>query len=411
MIILACKKRLWNRGLKLDDGIENGYCMHGASIMKTIRAGSLFVSLLLVLAIFTGTLVAQPQPSAANAPKGSVERIKVHGASLEGNLEGDSPDRDVVVYLPPSYAKFPKQRYPVVYFLHGYSVGVEMYVKLLNLPEMADRAIAAGAREMILVLPDAFTVYSGSMYSNSPTTGDWEGFLSRDLVSYIDSHYRTVADRKSRGLSGHSMGGYGTLRVGMKHPEVFSALYAMSSCCLMNNPAQTPPRPEGARGRGDAPAPPPTPPPAPAPAQGNNARGPAADGRGRGGGFENVMAAQAAAWSPNPANPPQYFDLPVKDGQIQPMVVAKFAANSPLAMVSQYVPNLKRYRAIVMDVGDKDFLNAMNVDLDKEFTRLGVPHAFEQYEGDHGNRVASRFQNNLLTFFSQQLRFPEARRR
>jgi enterochelin esterase-like enzyme len=376
--------------------------------MKSSPTGFLSVSLM-GLALLTGTLPAQTQPNAGNAPKGSVERIKVHGASLEGNLEGDSPDRDVVVYLPPSYAKSPKRRYPAVYFLHGYSVGVEAYVKLLNLPEMADNAIAAGAREMILVLPDAFTVYNGSMYSNSPTTGDWEGFLSRDLVAYIDSHYRTVADRDSRGLSGHSMGGYGTVRVGMKHPEVFSALYAMSSCCLMNNPALPPPAPEGARGRGNAPAPPA---PTPASAQGNNARGPAAEGRGRGGaGFGNVMSAEAAAWSPDPANPPQYFDLPTKDGQIQPLVAAKWVANSPLAMVSQYVPNLKQYRAIVMDVGDKDGLNGMNVELDREFTRLGITHVFEQYDGDHGNRVASRFQNNLLTFFSQQLKFPAASRR
>jgi enterochelin esterase-like enzyme len=376
--------------------------------MKSSPTGFLSVSLM-GLALLTGTLPAQTQPNAGNAPKGSVERIKVHGASLEGNLEGDSPDRDVVVYLPPSYAKSPKRRYPAVYFLHGYSVGVEAYVKLLNLPEMADNAIAAGAREMILVLPDAFTVYNGSMYSNSPTTGDWEGFLSRDLVAYIDSHYRTVADRNSRGLSGHSMGGYGTVRVGMKHPEVFSALYAMSSCCLMNNPALPPPAPEGARGRGNAPAPPA---PTPASAQGNNARGPAAEGRGRGGaGFGNVMSAEAAAWSPDPANPPQYFDLPTKDGQIQPLVAAKWVANSPLAMVSQYVPNLKQYRAIVMDVGDKDGLNGMNVELDREFTRLGITHVFEQYDGDHGNRVASRFQNNLLTFFSQQLKFPAASRR
>ena len=123
------------------------------------------------------------------------------------------------------------------------------------------------------------------------------------------------------------------------------------------------------------------------------------------------MSAEAAAWSPNPENPPQYFDLPTKDGQIQPLVAAKWVANSPLAMVSQYVPNLKQYRAIVMDVGDKDGLNGMNVELDKEFTRLGSTHVFEQYDGDHGNRVASRFQNNLLTFFSQQLKFPEASRR
>jgi enterochelin esterase-like enzyme len=377
--------------------------------MKSVFPRFLSVLLLVfAVAVFTGTLSAQTQTSPGNVPKGSVEHIKVHGASLEGNLEGDSPDRDVVVYLPPSYAKSPKQRYPVVYFLHGYSVGVEAYVKMLNLPEMADKAIAAGAKEMILVLPDAYTVYSGSMYSNSPTTGDWERFISHDLVAYIDRHYRTVADRDSRGLSGHSMGGYGTIRVGMKHPEVFSALYAMSSCCLMNNPLQTPQMPEGARGRSNAAA---TPAP-PAPARGNDARGPVTQGRGRGaGGFGNVMSAEAAAWSPNPANPPQYFDLPVKDGQPQPLVAAKWIANSPLAMVSQYVPNLKQYRAIVMDVGDKDFLNGMNKELDKELTDLGITHVFEQYDGDHGNRIATRFENNLLTFFSQQLKFPGESRR
>jgi enterochelin esterase-like enzyme len=373
---------------------------YGALIMKSYPAGFLSVLfLLLVLSIFIGTLPAQAQTNATNAPKGSVERIKVHGVSLEGNLEGDSPDRDVVVYLPPSYAQSPDRRYPVVYFLHGYSVGVEAYVKMLNLPDMADRAIAAGAREMILVLPDAFTVYSGSMYSNSPTTGNWEGFLSGDLVDYIDGHYRTVADRDSRGLSGHSMGGYGTIRVGMKHPEVFSALYAMSSCCLLNNPTLPKPKPEGARGRGNAPA--------PAPPQAKNEREPAAKEGARGrGGFANVMSAEAAAWSPNPSNPPQYFDLPVKDGEVQPLVAAKWMANSPLVMVSQYVPNLKQYRAIVMDVGDKDPLNGMNVNLHEELMRLAVPHEFEQYEGDHGNRVAERFQNNLLTFFSRQLKFP-----
>src|SRR5207237_2837279 len=76
------------------------------------------------------------------------------------------------------------------------------------------------------------TVHDGSMYSSSITTGDFEGFIARDLPLYIDSHYRTVPDRLSRGLAGHSMGGYGAARIGMKHPDVFGALYIMSPCCL-----------------------------------------------------------------------------------------------------------------------------------------------------------------------------------
>ena len=176
-----------------------------------------------------------------------MEHIKVHGKSLEGNLLGDSPDRDVFVYLPPSYQTSRNRRYPVVYLLHGYGLNAERYVAAFGIPDKADKDVAAGtAKEMILVNPDAFNKYNGSMYSSSPTNGDWETFITQELVAYIDSHYRTLATRESRGLAGHSMGGYGTLRLAMKYPEVYSSIYAMSSCCLMNNP-----QPPGA-GRGGA---------------------------------------------------------------------------------------------------------------------------------------------------------------
>ena len=161
---------------------------------------------------------------------GTVEHIKVHGKSLDGNLEGDATDRDVFIYPPPSYSKQTRRRYPVVYFLHGYGIDAERYWNIMRVPEAAEKAVAAGtAQEMILVHPDAFTLYNGSMYSNSLTTGNWEAFVSQDLVSYVDSHYCTIPDRMSRGLAGHSMGGYGTMRIGMKHPKVFSAPHAMSS--------------------------------------------------------------------------------------------------------------------------------------------------------------------------------------
>jgi enterochelin esterase-like enzyme len=310
--------------------------------------------------------------------------------SLEGNLEGDSPDRDVFVYLPPSYAQETTRRYPVLYFLHGYSVNAEAYVRMLNLPESAEKAMSQnGGREMILVLPDAFTKYSGSMYSNSLTTGDWEGYISSDLVAYIDSHYRTIANRDGRGLSGHSMGGYGTVRIGMKQPAVFSLLYAMSSCCLMNNAEQ---------GRG-APAAPET------AMRGNEATpAPAAGRGGRAGGLANALFAQAAAWAPNPMNPPQYFDLPTKDGVVQPLIAAKWIANSPLVMVDQYVPGLKQYRAFAMDVGNEDPLTGANKDLEQALTRLGISHTFEVYEGNHTSRIRERFETKVIPFFLQRLK-------
>jgi pimeloyl-ACP methyl ester carboxylesterase len=193
---------------------------------------------LVAIAFAAGALAFCPRGVVAQPAAGKLEQIRVHGAALDGNLSGDDATRDVFVYLPPSYAREPNRRYPVVYFLHGYTATAQAYVKFVDLPQAADAAIAAGGREMIIVLPDAFTKWSGSMYSSSVTTGDWESYVAHDLVAYIDSHYRTIAKRESRGLSGHSMGGYGTWRIGMKRPDVFGALYAMSSCCLLIDPAR-----------------------------------------------------------------------------------------------------------------------------------------------------------------------------
>jgi|SRR5450755_1025939 len=174
-----------------------------------------------------------------SARHGTTERIKVHGRSLEGNLEGDSPDRDVSIYLPPTYTDHPNRRYPVLYMLHGFTdtdakwFGLDAHSWMMPLPAIIDKALEEGAtREMIVVMPNAYTRYKGSMYSNSITTGDWERFIAGDLVERIDSHYRTIAGAASRGLAGHSMGGYGAIRIGMKYPDVFSSIYLMSPCCM-----------------------------------------------------------------------------------------------------------------------------------------------------------------------------------
>jgi len=182
---------------------------------------------LALLFALAGALFAQ-----ADVHRGTVERIKVHGQALEGNLEGDSPDRDVSIYLPPSYATEQNRRYPVIYLLHGYTDSDDLWFgskpHFINVPTVTDKALASGTREMIIVMPNAYTAYQGSMYSSSPTTGDWEAFVTHDLVSYIDAHYRTIPEVASRGLAGHSMGGYGTVRIGMKNPEVFSSLYILT---------------------------------------------------------------------------------------------------------------------------------------------------------------------------------------
>src|ERR1039457_1067258 len=95
-----------------------------------------------ILGLFTMVLwLALPAPAQVktevppvepNAKPVMVEHIKVHGASLEGNLEGEAADREFLVFLPPGYAASKSRRYPVVYGLHGYSIGAEQWSKEIH---------------------------------------------------------------------------------------------------------------------------------------------------------------------------------------------------------------------------------------------------------------------------------------
>jgi len=323
----------------------------------------------------------------------TVEHIKIHGASLEGNLEGDAVDRDVIVFLPPSYATQKTRRYPVVYALHGYSIGAEQWTHEIHVPQTIEGAFALGAEEMIVVLPDSKTVYNGSMYSSSVTTGDFERFISHDVVAYIDAHYRTIPDRKSRGLVGHSMGGYGASRIGMKHPDVFGALYIMSPCCLSPMTGGGIGPADQAKEREIA-----------LEAKAASAKSPT-ELASQLPGFASVSLATAAAWSPNPKNPPLYLDLPTKDGVSQPDVLARWAANAPLAFIDQYIGNLRQYRAIAIDVGDQDGLRTDTIKLHEVLDSYGIANSFEVYPGTHTSAVADRFQNHVMKFFSEHLCF------
>ena len=339
------------------------------------------------LAVAGAPLAAQVQtevpPVIPGARPVTVERVKIHGAALEGNLEGDAVDRDTIVFLPPSYVTDKSRRYPVIYALHGYSIGAEQWTGEIHVPQTIEGAFAQGAREMIVVLPDSKTAHNGSMYSSSVTTGDFERFIAHDVVAYVDAHYRTIPERVSRGLVGHSMGGYGATRIGMKHPDVFGSLYIMSPCCLA-------PRGSGPGSEDLEKA------VAGMKAPSDSASLPF---------FPRAQLATAAAWSPNPKNPPLYLDLPTKDGAAQPDVLAKWAANSPLAFVDQYDGNLRQYRALAIDVGDQDGLRADTRKLHEVLDLYGIANSFEVYPGTHTSKVADRFQNHILKFFGQNLCF------
>lgn len=313
---------------------------------------------------------------AATATQARTEHVMIHGTSLEGNLEGNAVDREAWVFLPPGYDANPAKRYPVVYFLHGFFATPKMYDDLVKFQDAVDAAAAAG-NELIVVMPDAYTKHKGAFYSASPTTGDFEAFVAQDLVQQVDSRFRTLATPASRGLSGHSMGGYGTFKIALTHPGVFSSIYAMAACCmtprtftveqLQKIAAMTPEQV------------------AAAPMS------------------EMGSLSMLAAWAPDPQNGPAYIATGLKDGAVDPVFQGRIAAHSPLVLLPQRLQSLRGLRAIRFDVGDKDSLLGESRLMDEALTSYGIPHDFAVFEGDHGNRVAPRIRSELLPFFGQHL--------
>jgi enterochelin esterase-like enzyme len=323
-------------------------------------------------------ITAPPPPIPAGI---TVEEIKVHGAALVGNLEGNDVERQVMVVLPPSYASNPNKRYPVVYYLHGFAIDGKNFYNYMHVPEAVAKNAEAG-NEFIVVVPSTLTRMGGSMYSSSVTTGDFRKFIAEDLVGYIDSHYRTVATRGGRGLAGHSMGGYGTWVIGMTYPQVFDSIWAQSACCVSPRTETV----ESATAMAAVPY----------------------EGVDQSGFGMRAGLASAVAWAPNPKNPPFYVDFPLgKDanGQpiVDPLVIAKWANNSPLAMVASHVGALASFDAIGSDVGTKDGLIRDDTLIHEELERFGIEHTWETYEGTHTDKIAQRFAEVVLPFFAEHL--------
>lgn len=358
------------------------------SLAELLRSG-IRALVPLAAAIVATPAAAQSHPG-AHAPGSGGQLISdtLHAASLASNRYGDSPNRAVLVYLPPSYDRVPAKRYPVVYLLHGFGSLDGLWLRLIPVRARMDSLVAAGAaREMIIVMPDAQNALGGSFYLNSATTGDWDDFIASDLVRYIDAKYRTLPRAASRGLAGFSMGGYGALAVGMRHAgTVFGALYAMSPCCadtLGAFPAPVVDRLASVRSLSDA-----------------RRLTPPLDG----------MLAFAAAASPDSLRPPLYLDLPyVRSGSGVARVdatAAEWNAHSLIDMVPRFARELKQLRGLAFDIGRSDEGGSSAViQLDTVLTSAGVPHTFELFDGTHMSRADERFTRHLLLFFSGTLDF------
>ncbi|MBO0323671.1 esterase family protein [Muricauda sp. CAU 1633] len=345
------------------------------------------LNILIIVVLFMGYSVF------AQYPTGTVQVDSLYSKSLE-NIAGEKPTRSVHIYLPPEYEQT-KKKYPVIYYLHGFSGSDSKQINELKLNNLLDKGIAIGKiKPVIVVIPNYHTLYRGSFHTNSPLTGNWIDFTATDLVNYVDENYRTIRKKESRGITGFSMGGYGAVKLAMMFPNTFANVYSFSGCLSLYNEL-------GANGA-------------------VYKKLQEIDSREKlikdyDHFLENAIIAMGQAFSPNKDKPPFYADLPfyyesdnlITDANTIRLWNKQFLHN----MADEYVDNLKKLNAIKLDWGRNDQFGFVLLgcrELSRKLEDLGIKHYAEEYIGNHGNKLWTddgRALNDMLPFFDTNLEF------
>ncbi|HYC61804.1 MAG TPA: alpha/beta hydrolase-fold protein [Thermoanaerobaculia bacterium] len=321
-----------------------------------------------------------------------VRVLTLESSALAGNQFGDPTTQTFAVYVPPGY-EASTARYPVVYLLHGIGDSFEVWTKAWKIPEMLDRLIAEKKiAPMIVVMPNSRSRFLGTYYEDSPVSGGWGSLVAVEIVGLVDRQFRTIATRESRGVTGHSMGGYGAIRFGMERPELFSAVYAMSPCCLDTvediswGNQQAWRTFLGFKTREDADA-----------------------ALQKGDFYPPAILSLLSAVSPDP-KAPLGVEVPVRldHGELTPIEPAftNFRNQLPVRQVAQYRDNLRRLRALHIDYGFSDqfaHIPVASAALSRELIDHGVPHVLAVYDGDHRQRVVERMEKIVFPMFSEVL--------
>jgi S-formylglutathione hydrolase FrmB len=313
-----------------------------------------------------------------NVERGEVRVLKHTSKVLQGNALGDPAERDLYCYLPPGYERS-DERYPVIFWLSGFTGSGRMAFNFDHWAESMDRRldrlIATGAMPpCICVLPDCFTRLGGSQYADSSATGKYETYIVEELVPFVDAQLRTKASRDHRGVCGKSSGGYGAMRLAMRHPAVFGALGSHAGdayfafCYLPDFPKFV-------------------------------------TGIQRAGGVEAFMRAfdalpkktreamevlnilaMAACYSPDPKEP-MGIGLPVKlpSGEIRGDVWKRWESNDPVHMAREHADALRSMKKIFLDAGARDEFN-LHVGARifcSRLSELGIPYIYEEFDDTH----------------------------
>ncbi|CAN5279376.1 alpha/beta hydrolase-fold protein [soil metagenome] len=324
-----------------------------------------------------------------NQKQGTIVTLQHKSDVLENNPLGDNFVRDVIVYLPPEYDV--SRNYPTVYVLTGFTGRGQMMLNdsafTPNFAGRMDKLINDGKiKPMIAVLPDCFTHFGGSQYINSTATGNYEDYLVKEIVPFVDETFSTIKDKNSRAVMGKSSGGYGALIMAMRHARVFGLACSTSGdayfehCYLSDIPKafrviKGEPQKliekfwneDAKKGKDD---------------------------------FSGLnIIGMSACYSPNGVD----FDLPfdLQTGEIREEIWAKWLKNDPVRMVEKYAENLKSLKLLFIDAGTRD---EFNLDIGakilcERLEKFGVPFIHEEFDDGHFN--ISYRQNRSLKLISE----------
>lgn len=322
---------------------------------------------------------------------------EINGESLKNNMTGDKTIRKIGLILPKSYLTDASKRYPVIYFLPGYGTSYSDFYTQFNMEAAIKEIRENNLKEMIVVIAGGDSSVSGTFYANSPVTGNWEDYISSDVVKFVDENYRTIADSASRGIAGHSMGGFGSLNIGMHHPEIFGVIYCLS------------------------------------PAIFTDVKGKMFDDEKeilamikKINGFNGITDAMAKkkmkyylqnmgygmAFAPSEEMP--YFKYPYieKDGKLiedpEVMMLWENGAGGWKTKINTYSENLKKLRGIFIDFGIRDdnkFIPEGCLYLDELLKTANIDHKIEEYDGNHSDKLSERMGKSMFPFFEERLKF------
>jgi len=283
-------------------------------------------------------------------------------------------DCGYTIHLPEGYDDS-DEHYPTLYFLHGF--GANHYLIYGGIHDIMDSLVSLGQVDpFIIVRPDgSASPYLGSFYTNSALYGDFEDYIMYDLIEHIDNTYRTIDHRLYRGIGGHSMGGYGATKLGIKYYDLFGSISSHSGALVFDNLTDLIPD-----------------------LMDETWWNPFGLFMPTNGLVSLFMFGASGAFSPNLDLLPWYVDLPVDyNGDVIQSVWDLWMPHDPQRIAQDSI-NVLPLLDYYLDCGDQDeyYFEAHAMDFHAFLDSFNLDHEYHIYSGYHWTNIDSRYAFSLI---------------